>query len=93
MCSGRVDLEHILRAFSNGADGVFIGGCRLNECNYITHGNYDAWANVYVCKKIMGHIGIHPERADPNRDGPRRGRPRRSASKPCVRLSPHTAPQ
>ncbi len=62
MCSGRVDLEFILRAFSNGQDGVFIGGCRLNECNYITHGNYDALGNVYLCKKIMEHIGLNPER-------------------------------
>ena len=62
MCSGRVDLEFMLRAFFNGQDGVFVGGCRLDECNYITHGNYDAWANVYLCKKIMGRIGINPER-------------------------------
>ena len=62
MCSGRVDLEFILRAFSNGQDGVFIGGCRLNECNYITHGNYDALSNVYLCRKIMEHIGLNPER-------------------------------
>ena len=62
MCSGRVDLEFILRAFSNGQDGVFIGGCRLNECNYITHGNYDALSNVLLCKKIMEHIGLNPER-------------------------------
>ena len=62
MCSGRVDLEFILRAFSNGADGIFIGGCRLNECNYITHGNYDALSNVLLCKKIMAHIGLNPER-------------------------------
>ena len=62
MCSGRVDLEHILRAFSNGADGVFIGGCRLNECNYITHGNYDALGNVLMFRKIMEHIGLNPER-------------------------------
>ena len=62
MCSGRVDLEFILRAFSNGQDGVFIGGCRLDECNYITHGNYDALANVYLCRKIMEHIGVNPER-------------------------------
>ena len=62
MCSGRVDLEFILRAFSNKADGVFIGGCRLNECNYITHGNYDALSNVLICKKIMKHIGLNPER-------------------------------
>jgi F420-non-reducing hydrogenase iron-sulfur subunit len=62
MCSGRVDLEHILRAFSKGADAVFIGGCLLNECNYITHGNYDALGNVLMFKKIMEHIGLNPDR-------------------------------
>jgi F420-non-reducing hydrogenase iron-sulfur subunit len=62
MCSGRVDLEFVLRAFSNGMDGVFIGGCRLNECNYITHGNYHALTMVLLCKKIMEHIGLNPER-------------------------------
>jgi coenzyme F420-reducing hydrogenase delta subunit len=62
MCSGRVDLEFVLRAFSNGVDGVFIGGCRLNECNYITHGNYDALSNVILFKKIMEHLGLNPER-------------------------------
>jgi len=62
MCSGRVDLDFILRAFLNGQDGVLIGGCRLNECNYITHGNYDALGNTYLCKKIMQHIGLNPER-------------------------------
>jgi coenzyme F420-reducing hydrogenase delta subunit/ferredoxin len=62
MCSGRVDLEFVLRAFSNGMDGVFIGGCRLNECNYITHGNYDALNMALLCKRIMEHIGLNPER-------------------------------
>ena len=62
MCSGRVDLEFILRAFLNGQDGVFIGGCRLDECNYITHGNYDALSNTHICRKIMEHIGLNPER-------------------------------
>jgi coenzyme F420-reducing hydrogenase delta subunit len=62
MCSGRVDLEFILRAFANGQDGVFVGGCRLGECNYITHGNYDALSNVHICRKMMEHIGLNPER-------------------------------
>ena len=62
MCSGRVDLEFVLRAFANGMDGVFIGGCRLNECNYITHGNYDALNMALLCRKIMEHIGLNPER-------------------------------
>ena len=62
MCSGRVDLEFILRAFLSGADGVFIGGCRLNECNYITHGNYGALSNVLIFRKIMEHIGLDTDR-------------------------------
>jgi F420-non-reducing hydrogenase iron-sulfur subunit len=62
MCSGRVDLDFVLRAFANGMDGVFIGGCRLNECNYITHGNYDALNMVLLGKKIMEHLGLDPER-------------------------------
>ena len=62
MCSGRVDLEFVLKAFLNGQDGVFIGGCRLGECNYITHGNYHALNMVHLCKKIMEYIGINSER-------------------------------
>jgi F420-non-reducing hydrogenase iron-sulfur subunit len=62
MCSGRIDLAFVLRAFSNGMDGVFIGGCRLNECNYVTHGNFDALANVHLCKKLLEHIGVNPDR-------------------------------
>ncbi len=62
MCSGRVDLEFIFRAFATGQDGVLIGGCKLNECNYVTHGNYDALGNTYISKKIMERIGLDPER-------------------------------
>ena len=62
MCSGRVDLEFIFRAFAKGQDGVFIGGCKLDECNYTTHGNYDALANTYIAKRLLKHIGINPKR-------------------------------
>ncbi len=55
-------MEHVLRAFSNGMDGVFIGGCRLGECNYVTHGNYHALNMVLLLKKIMEHLGLNPER-------------------------------
>jgi F420-non-reducing hydrogenase iron-sulfur subunit len=62
MCSGRVDPEFVFRAFSNGMDGVFIGGCRLNECNYVTHGNYHALNMTLLCKRIMEHMGLNPDR-------------------------------
>ena len=62
MCSGRVDLAFVLRALSNGTDGVFIGGCHLNECHYITDGNHHAFAMVQICRKMLAHIGLNPER-------------------------------
>ncbi len=62
MCSGRVDLEFVLRAFYKGLDGVLIGGCRLNECNYSTQGNYHALNMVLLGKKIMEYLGLNPDR-------------------------------
>ena len=62
MCSGRVDMKHIFRAFSNGADAVFIGGCHLSDCHYITEGNYDALRMVLLAKKILKTIGVNPDR-------------------------------
>jgi coenzyme F420-reducing hydrogenase delta subunit len=62
MCSGRVDLEFIFRAFAKGADGVFIGGCHLNDCHYNPEGNYDALGNALMSKRILEHIGVSPER-------------------------------
>ena len=55
-------MSFVLRAFSNGTDGVFIGGCHLNECHYITNGNHHAYAMVQLCKKLLGHMGLNPER-------------------------------
>jgi len=62
MCTGRVDLSFPLRALLGGADGVFIGGCWLGECHYLTDGNYDALGNMYLLKKLMLRIGIDPRR-------------------------------
>ncbi|MBN1772510.1 MAG: hydrogenase iron-sulfur subunit [Deltaproteobacteria bacterium] len=62
MCSGRVDLAHILRAFANGMDAVFVGGCHINDCHYVTEGNYDAIAMVEVCRELLRRIGLRPER-------------------------------
>ncbi len=62
MCSGRVDMGFVLRAFENGIDGVFMGACHLGECNYITHGNYQAQNMVLLMKRVLQYMGLNPER-------------------------------
>jgi len=62
MCTGRVDLAFVFRAFARGADGVIIGGCWPGECHYVTEGNYDALGNTLVGRKLLERIGISPER-------------------------------
>jgi len=61
MCSGSVDPEHILEAFRQGADGVFIGGCHPGDCHYIS-GNYKTRRRVALTKQIISQMGIEPER-------------------------------
>lgn len=62
MCSARVDLLHILRAFSIGQDGVFVGGCHFCDCHYVTNGNFNAFSMVQVARKILAYLGIKPDR-------------------------------
>ena len=62
MCTGRIDLSFPIRAFLNGADGVFMGGCWPGECHYITEGNYDALGSMHLVRKLMTHIGLNPKR-------------------------------
>jgi len=62
MCSGRVDLSFIFRTLAKKADGVFIGGCHLNDCHYNPEGNYDAMGNVLMAKRILEKVGVNPDR-------------------------------
>jgi len=62
MCTGRVDPAYVIRAFENGADGVYVGGCWPGECHYVTEGNYHALGMIKLTKRILKLIGINPER-------------------------------
>ncbi len=62
MCGGRIDMAFILRAFSGGADGVIICSCWPGECHYVPEGNYNAVSMMNLTRKLLGHIGINPER-------------------------------
>lgn len=61
MCSGRIDPQFILTALRQGADGVLIGGCHPGDCHYST-GNYRALRRFKLLQKLLGQMGIEPER-------------------------------
>jgi F420-non-reducing hydrogenase iron-sulfur subunit len=61
MCTGRIDMQHILAAFAQGADGVFIGGCHPGDCHYLS-GNFKAQARVALIRRLLKQFGIDPGR-------------------------------
>ena len=61
MCSGRVDVQFILKAFAKGADGVLIGGCHPGDCHY-QEGNYKALRRFRLVQRLIRQMGIEEER-------------------------------
>lgn len=55
-------MAFILRAFSKGADGVVICICHPGECHFVPEGNYNAFSMMNLTRKLLGRIGINPER-------------------------------
>ena len=62
-CTGRVDIIHLLKAFENGADAVFVAGCLEGECHYLT-GNLRARKRVTKVKKDFEGMGLEPDRLE-----------------------------
>ena len=60
-CSSRGDPQHIIYAFKEGADGVFIGGCHPGDCHYV-EGNYKTLRRVILFKPMLQELGIDPRR-------------------------------
>ncbi len=61
MCTGRIPKSFVLRAFLEGADGVFVGGCHIGDCHYL-EGNYDMLRRYNEIQEILEKVGINPER-------------------------------
>jgi F420-non-reducing hydrogenase iron-sulfur subunit len=61
MCSGRVDPSFILKAFAEGADGVFVGGCHRGQCHYVV-GNESAERRINTLYRILEDLKIEKER-------------------------------
>jgi len=62
-CTGKVDVNLILRAFVEGADGVMVAGCEIGSCHFIA-GNVRAVKRVAYAKWLVQETGINPERLE-----------------------------
>lgn len=62
-CTGKVDVEYILEAFEQGADGVYIVACPIGNCHHI-QGNVRATKRVAYVRKLLDQIGLGGERVD-----------------------------
>lgn len=60
-CSARIDPELVLKAFSEGADGVLLAGCHPGDCHYLK-GNYKALRRFMLLKKCVSQMGMEGER-------------------------------
>ena len=61
-CTGKVDVQHVLRAFEKGADGVYAVGCMEGDCHF-NKGNFRARKRIEQAQKILETIGIGGDRA------------------------------
>jgi len=62
-CSGKVDALHIVKAFEQGADGVYVAGCLDGDCHF-KNGNNRATRRVEYVQKYLDEIGIGSERLE-----------------------------
>lgn len=60
-CAGRVDPLHVLWAFLNGADGVYIGGCPSGDCRYLS-GTDQAEQRMARLSSLIAAAGLEPRR-------------------------------
>jgi coenzyme F420-reducing hydrogenase delta subunit len=60
-CTGRVDIVFMMKAFENGADGVYLVGCLEGNCHFMT-GNLKAKKRVEYVKKLLDECGMGGER-------------------------------
>jgi F420-non-reducing hydrogenase iron-sulfur subunit len=60
-CTGKVDVEYILKAFEEGADGVYIIACPIGNCHHV-HGNVRATKRLAYARELLEELGLEGDR-------------------------------
>jgi heterodisulfide reductase subunit A len=61
MCSGRVAMKFVERAFARGVGAVLVAGCHLGDCHYI-NANYQTKKRVEKEWAKMERLGLNKDR-------------------------------
>lgn len=56
-CTGKTDTRYLLKAFEEGADGVYVIACPKGNCHHV-RGNERGELRVEHTKKILDEIGL-----------------------------------
>ena len=63
VCSGKLQVSALLKAFEDGADGVYVVGCPEDKCHNLL-GSQRAAKRVGAVKKALAELAIEPERIE-----------------------------
>jgi coenzyme F420-reducing hydrogenase delta subunit len=61
LCTGKVDVLYIIKAFRAGADAVMVSGCEIGDCHFL-EGNLRAKERVAHAQTLLAEAGLEPER-------------------------------
>ncbi len=62
-CSGKLQVSELLKAFEDGADGVYVVGCPTDSCHNVM-GSQRAAKKVLAVKSALKELGVEPERIE-----------------------------
>jgi coenzyme F420-reducing hydrogenase delta subunit len=62
-CTGKVDVDYLMKAFEQGVDGVIVAGCLEGGCHF-EEGNLRARKRIGLAKDVLAEAGIEGERLE-----------------------------
>ena len=62
-CTGKMDAQYLMHALEGGGQGCCVVACPKGDC-HLAQGNYRAEIRVHTVQRLLGEIGLEPERVE-----------------------------
>jgi F420-non-reducing hydrogenase iron-sulfur subunit len=62
-CSGKMDMQYLMHSLEDGGRGCCVVACPKGDC-HLAQGNYRAEMRVHTLQRLLGEIGLEPERVE-----------------------------